>query len=57
MSKFSESLTRATDAARVTAIREHEAGRINRQFAPIKAKAAANAAALLAPGRGWMAIA
>lgn len=57
MTKFADTLVAATDNARVTAIREHEAGRIDRQFAPIKAKAAANAKAMLAPNRGWLAIA
>ena len=49
MSRFSEAITREQDNRRVRAIREREAGRIDRQFAPVKAKAKSNADAMLRP--------
>lgn len=49
MSKFSEMVLREADAARVQAIREREAGRVNRDFAPIRRRAKTNADAALRP--------
>lgn len=51
MSKFSEVVLREADAARVRAIREREAGRVNRDFAPIRRRAKANADEALRPAR------
>jgi len=45
MTRFADFHTRMTDDQRVRQIRDHEAQRIDRQFAPTKAKAAANLAA------------
>jgi hypothetical protein len=42
MTRFADTHTRLTDDHRVRVIRDHEAKRIDRQFAPIKAKAQAN---------------
>lgn len=49
MSKFSEAEMSAHDRSRVRAIRAEEAGRVNRDFAPIRRKAQANAEAALRP--------
>lgn len=49
MSKFSEAITREQDSVRVRTIREYEAGKIERQFAPVKSKARSNADAILRP--------
>jgi hypothetical protein len=49
MSRFSEAEMSIRDGARVRAIRAQEAGRIDREFAPIKRKAKANADAALRP--------
>jgi hypothetical protein len=49
MSKFSEAVLREQDATRVRAVRTREAGRIDRQFAPIKRKAQANMETVLRP--------
>jgi len=49
MSRFSEAVVSQQDAARVRAIRAQEAGRIDREFAPIKRKAQANVDAALRP--------
>ncbi len=48
MSKFSEAVVRVTDTHRVNKIRQDEAARFAAQFAPAKAKAAANAKAFSA---------
>lgn len=49
MSRFSEAEMSIRDRARVRAIREREAGQIDRQFAPIRRKAQANVDATLRP--------
>lgn len=49
VSKFSEAITREQDNRRVRAIREREAGKIDRQFGPVKARAKANADSILRP--------
>jgi hypothetical protein len=49
MSKFSEAVASAQDSARVRSIRDQEAGRIDRQFAPIKRKAQVNVTATMRP--------
>ena len=49
MSKFSEAEMSARDGARVRAIREREAGRVDRDFAPIRRRAKANADSILRP--------
>jgi hypothetical protein len=52
MTRFAEIHTSMTDRIRTREIADHEAKRIDRQFAPLKAKAAANKAAWNAP-RTW----
>lgn len=56
MTRFAETVTAVQDANRVRAIREDEAQRVERQFAPIKAKAARNAK-YMTSRTGWLAIA
>jgi|HubBroStandDraft_3_1064219.scaffolds.fasta_scaffold00428_5 hypothetical protein len=48
MTRFADTHTRLTDDVRVRQIADFEAKRIERQFAPLKARAAANAAAFSA---------
>jgi hypothetical protein len=55
MTKFAEAVTRTRDDSRVREVREYEAGRTERDFAPIRAKARAGADAALS-GTGFMAI-
>jgi hypothetical protein len=52
MTRFADTHTRLVDQARTTQIAQHEAGRIDRQFAPIKAKATQNIKAMSAK-RTW----
>jgi hypothetical protein len=52
VTKFADTHTRLVDSVRTTEIARYEAQRIDRQFAPIKAKLAANAKAMSAP-RTW----
>jgi hypothetical protein len=56
VTKFADATIKVTDAQRVRKIREFDAGRIDRQFAPIKARAARNAKAVTGL-KGWLAIA
>lgn len=49
MTKFSEALAREADDRRVRQYRAREAGKISRQFAPIKRKAQANVTETLRP--------
>jgi hypothetical protein len=49
MTKFSEAALRVGDSNRVRAIRAEEAGRLDREFAPIMRKAQANLDATLRP--------
>jgi hypothetical protein len=49
MNKFSEAIASEQDNRRVRSIREREAGKIERQFGPVKRKAQANADAMLRP--------
>lgn len=48
MTRYADTHTRLVDQARTTEISRFEAQRIDRQFAPIKAKAAANIKAMSA---------
>jgi hypothetical protein len=48
VTRFAETYTAVADNARVRRIHEDEAKRVERQFAPAKAKAAANASAFAA---------
>jgi|HubBroStandDraft_3_1064219.scaffolds.fasta_scaffold00345_21 hypothetical protein len=52
MTKFADTHTRLVDQVRTTEIARYEAGRVDRQFAPIKAKAAQNIKAMSAK-RTW----
>jgi hypothetical protein len=52
MTRFADTHTRLVDTARTTEIAKYEAGRIDRQFAPVKAKARKNIQAMSAK-RTW----
>jgi hypothetical protein len=51
-SKFADTHTRLVDSVRTTEIARHEAAKVERDFAPIKAKAAQNIKAMSAK-RTW----
>lgn len=51
MTRFADVHIRLTDDARVRQIREDEARRVERQFAPIKTALAANRAAMAAASK------
>jgi hypothetical protein len=53
MTKFADTHTRLSDDVRVREIRDFEAAKVERQFAPIAKRARANRDALLAPRRGF----
>jgi hypothetical protein len=54
MTRFADTMITVTDNNRVRKIREDENGRIARQFAPVQARAAANAKAL-SEAKGFLA--
>jgi hypothetical protein len=49
MTRFADTHTRLTDDARVRVIRQDEARQVERKFASVKARAAANAASFATP--------
>lgn len=55
MTRFADTHTRLVDDARVARIREDESRRVERQFASIKARAAANIATMRAANKTHLA--